>query len=246
AFLIDTLPRQIYLYFLLCLPYMYFSRVAHLFEEAEISLPKIKQAVVEASRKAHEQNGIITHNWKFGPPAPNAAYLNLQRTWEFFIDSLMREWRTLNIVSVLLLSAILSILQIEMAVNDPVTVYTALLSMLCALMSLLYGCVYIIRFGSMRKVSKAAMWAAEAQRSTTCILWNVWVFLAMPATWLAWSMVLYLVCIMSLVWRTGSSDDPKSWNLTSTQALFPRTTVTVVMGLGIIYFGLIVNTLRRY
>jgi hypothetical protein len=56
--------------------------------------------------------------------------------------------------------AILAILQIEMAVNDPVTVYTALLSMMCALMSLLYGCVYIIRFGSMRKVSKAAMWAA--------------------------------------------------------------------------------------
>jgi hypothetical protein len=183
AFLIDTLPRQIYLYFLLCLPYMYFSRVAHIFEEAEISLPRIKQGVIDAARKAREQNSAsdTTHNWRLGTPSSNAAYLNLQRTWELFIDSLMREWKTLNIISVLLLSyvtlfskvvikidhillparrAILAILQIEMAVNDPVTVYTALLSMMCALMSLLYGCVYIIRFGSMRKVSKAAMWAA--------------------------------------------------------------------------------------
>ena len=57
-------------------------------------------------------------------------------------------------------SAILSLLQIESAINDPVTVYLALTSMICALMSLIYGCIYIIRLGSMRKVSKAAMWAA--------------------------------------------------------------------------------------
>jgi hypothetical protein len=29
----------------------------------------------------------------------------------------------------------------------------------CALVSLLYGCMYIIRFGTMRKTYKAADWA---------------------------------------------------------------------------------------
>ncbi|KDR79535.1 hypothetical protein GALMADRAFT_49089, partial [Galerina marginata CBS 339.88] len=67
------------------------------------------------------------------------------------IDSLLKEWKTLNIISVLLLSAILTILQIDIAASDPLTRYSALLSMICALMSLLYGCIYIIRFGTMRK-----------------------------------------------------------------------------------------------
>lgn len=108
AFVLDTLPRQIYLYFLLCLPSMYFSRVAHIFEAAELSLPKIKQGVIEHATQSEQHRHITTsHNWRFGPPAPNAAYLNLQKTWELFIESLMREWRTLNIVSVLLLSYVL-------------------------------------------------------------------------------------------------------------------------------------------
>ncbi|KAF9564920.1 hypothetical protein CPC08DRAFT_615003, partial [Agrocybe pediades] len=86
-------------------------------------------------------------------------YDRLRSTWEYFIDSLMREWKTFNIISVLLLSAILTILQIKSAAEDPVIRYAALTSMICALVSLLFGCMYIIRFGSMRKTYKAAEWA---------------------------------------------------------------------------------------
>jgi len=57
-------------------------------------------------------------------------------------------------------SAIVTILQIDGAANDPIARHAALLSLICALMSLLYGCIYIIRFGSMRKTYKAAEWAA--------------------------------------------------------------------------------------
>ena len=57
-------------------------------------------------------------------------------------------------------SAILTTLQIDAAASEPVTRYSALMSLVCALMSLLYGCMYIIRFGTMRKTHKAAEWAA--------------------------------------------------------------------------------------
>lgn len=50
-------------------------------------------------------------------------------------------------------------LQLEGAGTDPLIRFTALLSMVCALMSLLYGCMFIIRFGTMRKTYKAAEWA---------------------------------------------------------------------------------------
>jgi hypothetical protein len=56
-------------------------------------------------------------------------------------------------------SAILTILQIDDVSADPVPRYSALFSLVCALISLLFGCMYIIRFGSMRKTYKAAEWA---------------------------------------------------------------------------------------
>jgi len=56
-------------------------------------------------------------------------------------------------------SAILTVLQIQGAANDPLTRYLALFSLICALISLLFGCMYIIRFGTMRKTYKAAEWA---------------------------------------------------------------------------------------
>lgn len=56
-------------------------------------------------------------------------------------------------------SAILTILQISTAASDPVTRYAALFSLICSLISLLFGCMYIIRFGTMRKTYTAVEWA---------------------------------------------------------------------------------------
>ncbi|KAF9451149.1 hypothetical protein P691DRAFT_663832, partial [Macrolepiota fuliginosa MF-IS2] len=47
---------------------------------------------------------------------------------------------------------------IHEAVEDAVIRYLAFGSLLCALISLLYGCMLIVRFGSMRKGPKAAEW----------------------------------------------------------------------------------------
>ncbi|PPQ85254.1 hypothetical protein CVT25_010025 [Psilocybe cyanescens] len=42
-------------------------------------------------------------------------------------------------------------------------------------------------------------------RAKVVVRWNVWVMLAMPVVWLAWSIILYITCIMTFVWRTSSS-----------------------------------------
>lgn len=104
AFVLDTLPRQLYTYALLRLPHMYFSRVTRIFEEAELSMPQIKQGIVEAFVQT---KGLSSHNaWNawMEPPTESIAYSTLSNTWEGFIDSVLREWKTLNIISVLLLS----------------------------------------------------------------------------------------------------------------------------------------------
>ncbi|KAL1718526.1 hypothetical protein EV715DRAFT_200979 [Schizophyllum commune] len=181
------------------------------------------------------------------PPNVSPALARFKNNWEGFIDSLIREWKTLNLVSALLLSAILTMFQIPDAATDPVTRNAALLSLICALMSLSYGCIYIVRFGTMRSMYRASRWAEEARRTKTAILWNVWVLLAMPAVWLSWSMVMFITTILSFVWRTGAVNDPEERDpLPIHIALVPRIIITAVFGLGMVYFILIVNSLRSY
>jgi hypothetical protein len=57
---------------------------------------------------------------------------------------------------------------------------------------------------------------------------------------------MYIVCIMSLVWRTGTTDDADRGPMTPKDAFAFRIIVTAVLCLGLIYFALIASTLRRY
>jgi hypothetical protein len=139
----DTLPRQLYLAFLLRLPAMYFTRVARIFEDAEVSRPDIQRMIdarggggaymmPSASDTAHANAGMadsihgrepgiilspstahtgmavaatalpIPDDWC--PPVVSPALIRFKHSWEAFIDSLLREWKTLNVVSALLLS----------------------------------------------------------------------------------------------------------------------------------------------
>jgi hypothetical protein len=103
AFLVDTLPRQLYLNFLLHLPKLYFSRVTRIFEEAELSMPEIiKMAIASLRHKQHYDD--IAWHLDSPDPAHSQAFSDLKLSWEAFIDSAMKEWKTLNIVAVLLLT----------------------------------------------------------------------------------------------------------------------------------------------
>ncbi|KAH6887207.1 hypothetical protein BKA70DRAFT_1122979 [Coprinopsis sp. MPI-PUGE-AT-0042] len=165
--------------------------------------------------------------------ATSPAYESLKRTWEGFIDSVMREWKTFNIIS-----GNLTILEIYAAAKDALTRYTALASLICALMSLLYGCMYIIRFGTMRKPYKAAVWALEAKKSGMSIFWNVWVPMYR-------SLILYIYCITSFLWRT-TTFEAEPYPLSRSQLLAIRILITSLLLLGIIYGSLIIATFARY
>lgn len=122
----DTLPRQIYLHTLFRLPALYFSRVSRIFEDAEVSKHEV-QRMIEACAPAQAPDGVSTglganlgfsatfggarnrtgetvfpfpENWN--PPTVSPALSRFKQSWETFVDSLLREWKTLNLVSVLL------------------------------------------------------------------------------------------------------------------------------------------------
>ncbi|KIM42677.1 hypothetical protein M413DRAFT_121554 [Hebeloma cylindrosporum] len=308
-FFLDTLPRELYLNFLLRLPAMYFSRVARIFEDADVSRPDIQRMINNAggaggamptaphavdqnaspllqdSIRGRLQPGMVPAAGasaaagaismmhmplpfpdEWSPPLVSPALVRFKHSWEDFIDSLLREWKTLNVVSALLASAILTIFQIPEAADDPITRTFAVLSLICALMSLSYGCIYIVRFGTMRSMFHASRWAEDARETKTSIWWNVWVLLATPAIWMAWfvnmslpwrflkpmvffvrSMLLFISAILSFVWRTGSVLDPPDRDpLSARTALGPRILITGVFMLGLVYLGMIIRTLRKY
>ena len=144
-------------------------------------------------------------------------------------------------------------------------------------MSLVYGCVYILRFRTMKDMYKAAKWAdvrrhnesllsvthirvQEAQRDTS-ILWNVWVLLAMPVVWLAWSLILFCICMIDFVWEqpfTSPSTDNSAPTFQSSNALAvslsrsdrialaPRIIISLVFLLGLAYFVLVLRTFWRW
>ncbi|KAF7770741.1 hypothetical protein Agabi119p4_6715 [Agaricus bisporus var. burnettii] len=239
TFLTDVLPHQAYLHCLLRLPYLYFSRVEQIFDSANLTLEQMKHMALQIS--VHGGGGD-DDDGKVTPEIPK-GYSRLKKSWERFIDSLLREWKTLNIISGLLLSGILTIFQIEGTQKDPVTRYMAFWSLISALLSLLYGCIFIIRFSGMRRVYQATEWAIEAQRNQA-LFWNVWIMLAMPAVWLVWSILAYIACIMSFMWRVHP-DIEKPTLGPHTETVF-KAFICCVLGIGVLYALLIVNTLRQY
>lgn len=186
------------------------------------------------------------------------------------------------------LSAILTIFQIPEAAGDPVTRTAAILSLICALMSLTYGCMYIVRFGTMRTMVRASKWAEVCDYAVLDSLESIDMILAisrklggqtlqfygtsgscwpcpqfgllgMPAPLILFkdlfraniypnrSMVIFMVAILSFVWRTGSeSDPPQRPPLGQTAALGTRVAITFVVFVGMIYLILIIQTLKSY
>lgn len=102
AFLLDTLPRQIYLNLMLRLPQLYFTHVIRIFENAEMSMPEIKKMALEANN--YLKDPLISKALHLESGFACSRYHSLSRSWVAFIDSLMKEWKTMNIISVLLLS----------------------------------------------------------------------------------------------------------------------------------------------
>lgn len=100
----QKIPRQVYLYVLLGLPILYSTRVTKLIKEVEAHSLEIKKAT--QTMPEHTINQCRVSSTTFDPSI--MLPMNLEHTWESFIDLLMREYKTFNLISVLLLSFVLS------------------------------------------------------------------------------------------------------------------------------------------
>ncbi|KAF8596100.1 hypothetical protein BDV93DRAFT_411825, partial [Ceratobasidium sp. AG-I] len=256
----DQVLRQVYRHFLLRLPSVYFTRVSKVFEEAELSRVEV-QKMIDAGKRARSSRirgrnvgqgprAVTVDSMDFFPtdrewttPVVSPSLNRFKESWDEFMESLQKEWKTLNVVSALLLSAILTMFQVEGS-DQPVMRTSALIALICALWSLTFGCMYILRFSTMKSMHKASRWAEEAQRHSTGIWWNVWVFLSLPSAFLAWSVISFCVAILSFSWTSGTATPPAP--ISDSAAIGPRIGVTAVFALGLCYFYRVAKTLSRY
>ena len=94
---------QLYRGMLLHLPTMYFSRVSRVFEDAEVSRPEVEKMVVglEIDQRFRWP---ANHEWVI--PNVSPALIRFKESWESFVGSVLTEWKTLNVVSALLLTCV--------------------------------------------------------------------------------------------------------------------------------------------
>ncbi|KAF6761912.1 hypothetical protein DFP72DRAFT_591265 [Ephemerocybe angulata] len=191
----NSLPLRLYNYSMLGLPHLYFARIAVFFEYSQqLNLAEM-EALIQAGRGAARDPSYLISK------ADSKEYERFKVSWAGLIDTFLKEWKILNLVSVLLLSAIISLLQIEAGLRDPFVHYPALCSLSCALMAALYACGYTLRFNLMRVPHKALQWAKDTQDEGINKLWNTWVILALPGLWFIWSLLFFIFSVAAFVCR---------------------------------------------
>ena len=100
---LSHITLQIYRHALLRLPSIYFSRVCRVFEDAEVSRPEVER-MVEGLEMGETFRWPANHEWVV--PNVSPALIRFKESWESFVDSVLKEWKTLNVVSALLLSCV--------------------------------------------------------------------------------------------------------------------------------------------
>jgi hypothetical protein len=69
--------------------------------------------------------------------------------------------------------------------------------------------------------------------------------LALPGVWLAWSVLAFVIAIMSFVWRTGARGESRL-PLPRVAEYGPRVGITCQLFLGFVYIAFVIRTFRSY
>lgn len=100
---LDNCIRHTYHIIFLRLPMFYFTRVIRIFKEVRLSADDLMKTIIrELVQQQAPGQALGTTAYFIDPNIPEVSSLRI--LWEGFIDSLMREWKTINIVAILLLT----------------------------------------------------------------------------------------------------------------------------------------------
>jgi hypothetical protein len=93
---------------MLLIPSLYFHRVDEVLKEADMTPEEIAYSSILTSQRTWNYNEFYTQMAKRpydpkDPPLPLPSYEKLQVEWKNLIDDFVEEWRTLNVVTAILI-----------------------------------------------------------------------------------------------------------------------------------------------
>ena len=94
---VRSLPRIMYNIVLFKLPSHYFSQVARIFVDANYDLAELQRMALESLVRPAR---VLGHDGRIDL---STNYGEMQQSWDRCIDDLIKEWKALNVISVLLL-----------------------------------------------------------------------------------------------------------------------------------------------
>ncbi|KAJ6531577.1 hypothetical protein DFH09DRAFT_1182825 [Mycena vulgaris] len=126
--------------------------------------------------------------------------------WETFTDILLKQWKTIGLLSTLIFGATLTMFQIPSITSSSGLFVIVHCALLCVMMSLIYTSFLSVNFGSWRSSSTAERWVKEMRTASPHSLWNFWVLISLPAAWTCWGIFLFLTSMVLFAWPLSQHD----------------------------------------
>ena len=102
----DSIPHQVYYTVaFLQIPTFYQMRVFRVFEDVGMSIPEIRGAMLDITQQKLEgDNPVKTRPRRLSSKSDAKKFKKLLGAWKEFVETVVKEWETFNIISALLLS----------------------------------------------------------------------------------------------------------------------------------------------
>ncbi|KAJ7831309.1 hypothetical protein B0H14DRAFT_3143210 [Mycena olivaceomarginata] len=163
-----------------------------------------------------------------------------------FYKRCSNEWREMGAGAAVLFSLLFTILQISSAAYDPVVRTVVQLSIVCLFFGSIYAFILSPVFGKLEQAAAGPVWMRNARRAPTDTLWNPWIMLSLPLSWIIWGLFYFAIFIMAFLWRSGATDEPnENSGLSKTAAYGPRIVTTLIFAAGTVYLGLVIVAARK-
>ncbi|KAJ6461127.1 hypothetical protein DFH09DRAFT_1348205 [Mycena vulgaris] len=159
--------------------------------------------------------------------------------WETFTDILLKQWKTIGLLSTLIFgfassALVIFVVDITSSSGLLVIVHCALL---CAMMSLIYTSFLSVYFGSWRSSSTAERWVKEMRTASPHSLWNFWVLISLPVAWTCWGIFLFLTSMVLFAWPLSQYDSSQDSLDGVQESLGIRIFVMMVLVAGGVHLG---------
>ncbi|TFK36344.1 hypothetical protein BDQ12DRAFT_686767 [Crucibulum laeve] len=223
------------------IPAYYSTRATHFMDSVDIWN---MDSNVHVYASESEYAGSLENLEGNDTPASTDSIVSRQR-WKIFTATIVEEWKSIRVLSTMVLGAVLAMFQIPSVNQDPVIRSAAYFSLICVMTSTFHSTVEIIHFSSWDDERVVENWLQEIQGYDFFSLWNTWILLSIPAVWAIWGGLSFIISVILLLWRSSPISSP-SIDVSSQYApLGIRLVLSTIMLMSIVHILLIYFTLRR-